>query len=254
MLAALVVCAHAGKSAAQQIDAAATVLRMWPGLGGGPQASAVPSPLATPPPPAPAAASPDDGGAPMPLHFADLAIEGGGEDRQRSINCLAAAIHYEAANQSLAGRQAVAEVVLNRVRRPGYPKTVCGVVFQGWRRATGCQFTFTCDGSLRRRPSAASWRKALAVAEQVLAGAAPRSVGGATNYHADYVRPYWSPSLVRIAQIGAHIFYRPHGPDGPAPGLNLALARTVPTLDVSPVRSHPQFLPWGLMTLPSSGD
>jgi spore germination cell wall hydrolase CwlJ-like protein len=75
-------------------------------------------------------------------------------DRARSIECLTAAIYYEAATEPLDGQRAVAQVVLNRVRHPAYPSTVCGVVFEGARRITGCQFTFTCDGSLRRPPMA----------------------------------------------------------------------------------------------------
>ena len=91
-------------------------------------------------------------------------------DRLRAVECLTAAVYYEAAVESTAGQQAVAQVVLNRVRHPAYPRTVCGVVFQGQERATGCQFTFTCDGALRRTPSAAGWARARRVAEEALAG------------------------------------------------------------------------------------
>jgi len=75
-------------------------------------------------------------------------------DRLRALECLTAAVYYEAAVESTDGQRAVAQVVLNRARHPAYPRTVCGVVFQGQERATGCQFTFTCDGALRRTPSA----------------------------------------------------------------------------------------------------
>ena len=129
-------------------------------------------------------------------------------DETRAMECMTAAIYYEAAWESLEGQRAVAQVVLNRLRHPAYPKTVCGVVFQGSERRTGCQFTFTCDGSLARAPQPAAWSRARRVAEAALNGHVAKTVGNATHYHADYVAPYWSPNLVKVAQVGAHIFYR----------------------------------------------
>ncbi|MDZ7587989.1 MAG: cell wall hydrolase [Parasphingorhabdus sp.] len=86
------------------------------------------------------------------------------------LQCLTQAVYYEAASEPDAGQRAVAQVVLNRVRHPAYPRTVCGVVYQGSERRTGCQFTFTCDGSLRRTPSAFFWERARRVAADALAG------------------------------------------------------------------------------------
>jgi spore germination cell wall hydrolase CwlJ-like protein len=129
-------------------------------------------------------------------------------DRDRAVECLTEAVYYEAAREPLKGQQAVAQVVLNRVRHPAYPKTVCGVVYQGSARATGCQFTFTCDGALRWRPEPVLWRRAEAVARQALGGFVDRDVGSATHYHAAYVAPDWAPSLVKMTQVGQHIFYR----------------------------------------------
>lgn len=106
------------------------------------------------------------------------------------------------------GQRAVAQVVLNRVRHPAYPHSVCGVVFQGSERATGCQFTFTCDGSLARPRNAVGWNRALGVAAAALAGYVERSVGTATHYHTVWVFPYWQSSLTKITTVGAHIFYR----------------------------------------------
>ncbi|MCR5877061.1 cell wall hydrolase [Phenylobacterium sp. J367] len=111
-------------------------------------------------------------------------------------------------------REAVAQVVLNRVRHPAYPKSVCAVVYQGAARATGCQFTFTCDGSLRWKPEPALWSRARKVAEAALAGHVAKQVGSATHYHADYVAPYWAPTLVKMTKVGQHIFYRWTGPWG----------------------------------------
>jgi hypothetical protein len=94
------------------------------------------------------------------------------------------------------------------MRHPGYPASVCGVVYQGADRTTGCQFTFTCDGSLLRTPVAALWTRSQKIAEEALAGRVFAPVGHATHYHADYVLPYWADSLDKTVQIGRHIFYR----------------------------------------------
>ena len=147
---------------------------------------------------------PFDGKPEMPAAFR---FSAGVEDRTRAADCLAAAAFYEA-GADREGQQAVAQVVLNRVRHPAYPKTVCEVVFEGAERKTGCQFTFTCDGALRRRPSEAQWLAARKVAEEALDGGIDKAVGTATHYHAEYVVPYWSPNLQKIARVGPHIFYR----------------------------------------------
>lgn len=141
-------------------------------------------------------------------------LAAGPEDASRALTCLTQAVYYEAAREPEAGQAAVAQVVLNRLRHPGYPKTICGVVYQGSARATGCQFTFTCDGSLARRPDPVLWASAEQVARRALGGYVVPEVGAATHYHADYVAPYWAPTLVKLAQIGAHIFYRWTGPSG----------------------------------------
>ena len=142
---------------------------------------------------------------------------GSAADQARSLECLTAAIYYEAATEPTDGQRAVAQVVLNRVRHPAYPSTVCGVVFEGARRITGCQFSFTCDGSLRRAPMASFWERARRVAEAALNGYVYAPVGWSTHYHANYVVPYWSSSLVKAANVGAHIFYRWRGGWGRAP-------------------------------------
>ncbi len=130
------------------------------------------------------------------------------EDNARALDCLTMAVYYEAGSQSDDGEAAVAQVVLNRVRHPLFPKTVCGVVFQGSTLSTGCQFTFTCDGSLSRRPSTDGWKRAQRIAQRALDGYVMKSVGEATHYHTIWVVPYWQPSVVKLTEIGAHIFYR----------------------------------------------
>lgn len=128
-------------------------------------------------------------------------------DQRRALLCLTQAIYYEAGFEPGEGRRAVAQVVLNRMRHPAFPKSVCGVVYQG-ARAPVCQFSFVCDGSLYRPPALGAWKAAEKIAAAALDGFVERSVGAATHYHADYVAPYWAPRLAKIAQIGAHIFYR----------------------------------------------
>ncbi|WP_306003121.1 cell wall hydrolase [Brevundimonas sp. C43] len=135
-------------------------------------------------------------------------FKGSAEDRRRALRCLTQAVYYEAALEPDNGQAGVAQVVLNRVRDPNYANTVCGVVFEGAERVTGCQFSFTCDGSLGQAPVGWAWERARKVAERALNGAVAQDVGTATHYHADYVHPWWAPTVAKVTQIGAHIFYR----------------------------------------------
>jgi len=132
-------------------------------------------------------------------------------DRARALQCLTAAIYYEAANEPEAGQRAVAQVILNRVRHPAFPSTVCGVVYQGSERVTGCQFSYACDGSMARMPSRAGWARAMRVAGDMLSGQVQANVGMATHYHTYAVTPSWNRSLVMTAAIGAHFFHRWQG-------------------------------------------
>ena len=134
-------------------------------------------------------------------------FQGAPSDRERAIDCLAAAQYYEAGNDP-AGQRAVAQVVLNRLRHPAFPKSVCAVVFQGAERITGCQFTFTCDGALARTPSPAAWADARRLAAHMLSGEVEPRVGHATHYHTDWVVPYWSASLEKITEVHSHLFFR----------------------------------------------
>jgi spore germination cell wall hydrolase CwlJ-like protein len=132
-------------------------------------------------------------------------------DRGRALECLTAAIYYEAATEPDAGQQAVAQVILNRVRHPAFPATVCGVVYQGSERTTGCQFSYACDGSMARAPSPIYWTRAMRVAALALNGRVYGPVGLATHYHTFAVTPSWNRSLVMTAAIGAHFFHRWQG-------------------------------------------
>ena len=140
--------------------------------------------------------------AALPFRF-----KGSAADFNNARDCLALAAMAEA-GQSDIGQRAVIQVILNRVRHPAFAGTVCGVVFEGSQRSTGCQFTFTCDGSLSRRYSDANWAAARSRAEQALRGFVFAAVGTATHYHTDWVYPSWSPKLDKIAQVETHLFFR----------------------------------------------
>ena len=135
--------------------------------------------------------------------------------REQAVECLATAAIYEAGDDPR-GQRAVMQVVLNRVRRAGYPKTVCGVVYQGAVPGGVCQFSFACDSSLARRPETAGWETARARAKHALSGAVFGVVGTATHYHTDWVVPWWSASLDKIAKVSTQIFYRPRSSRAPA--------------------------------------
>lgn len=136
-----------------------------------------------------------------------FAIRGDDLDHRRALLCLTQAVYYEAGFEPLEGRRAVAQVVLNRMRHPAFPKSVCGVVYQG-SSSPVCQFSFVCDGSLYHAPAPGAWREAQDVAAAALLGYVETAVGSATHYHANYVAPRWAPMLTKITQLGAHIFYR----------------------------------------------
>jgi spore germination cell wall hydrolase CwlJ-like protein len=153
-----------------------------------------------------------------------FAFRGNAATRAQALSCLASAVYYEAGSQDEDGQRAVAQVVLNRVRHPAFPSSVCAVVYEGSTRPTGCQFTFTCDGSLERRPDAEGWKRAYTVAEQAMNGAVFAPVGWATHYHADYVVPYWASTLTKNAVVGAHIFYHWSGAWGHPAAFNESYA------------------------------
>jgi len=170
-----------------------------------------------------------------------------GPERARAVQCLTEAVYYEAALEPLAGQQAVAQTVLNRLRHPAFPKSVCGVVYQGAAQP-GCQYSFACDGSRARPPIQPYWDRARAVAEAALTGFVDKAVGAATHYHADYVYPRWGPEMVKIVQEGSQIFYRYPGPFG-APRI-LTGRYAGRELEVSTAGPSPQAIAPPSMTLP----
>ena len=163
--------------------------------------------------------------AARPFRFA-----GGAEDRARATDCMAAGVLYEAGDDT-EGERAVAQVVLNRLRHPAFPKTVCGVIFEGQERSTGCQFSFACDHALTRwTPTADAWRRAREVATMALGGAVYRPVGYATHYHTDWVVPYWQASLDKVVAVHSHLFFRWTGWWGTPPAFNRQVSSSEPVI------------------------
>ncbi len=132
----------------------------------------------------------------------------GALESSRELDCLTQAVYFEARGEGSAGQAAVAQVVLNRVRNPAFPKTICGVVFQGAAHRSGCQFSFACDGSMRRGRELIAWDRAQHIAARALSGSVMAAVGNATHFHTINVQPVWGPNLLRVAQVGLHVFYR----------------------------------------------
>ena len=129
--------------------------------------------------------------------------------RLRERMCLAKAIYFEARSESLEGQLAVAKVILNRVRDPRFPNTICGVVYQGAERRNACQFSFACDGKPDYPTERRHWAQARRLAAKVLRGRIRMpGLEGVAFYHADYVRPTWASVMRPVVKIGRHIFYR----------------------------------------------
>ncbi|WP_374134720.1 cell wall hydrolase [Sphingomonas sp.] len=254
--AAMVVMAVAAQRDARDRPAAPTLPKLASVTA--PVATPVPDPLAPASQPAPASGT--TGTAPLPalpipasyqpIPTLDGTIQpsppfsmraAGSSDYGRALNCLTTAIYYESASEPDAGQRAVAQVILNRVRHPAFPATVCGVVYQGSERA-GCQFSFACDGAMARIPSRNGWARALHNAALMLGGTVEAQVGTATHYHTYAVTPAWNRQLVMTAAIGAHFFHRwkgfwgtpaslsqPYRGGEPLPGPHARLAPLAPT-------------------------
>jgi spore germination cell wall hydrolase CwlJ-like protein len=138
------------------------------------------------------------------------ADQAGSNENQREAACLATAVYFEARGEGTLGQLAVAQVILNRVKAPGFPKTVCGVIYQNAGEYHRCQFSFACDGTADRIGDRAAWGRSLEVARRVLAspdGVVVPDIGNATHYHATYASPVWAGRMKRVDVIGGHVFY-----------------------------------------------
>jgi hypothetical protein len=124
--------------------------------------------------------------------------------------CLAEAMYYEARGEGVDGEKAIAEVVFHRMRSPGFPRSICGVVYQGAVLGHGCQFSFACSGEMEQPKSVGAWARARRLAGRILTGLVQLGdeTEDAISFHAVHVQPGWSDSLVRTIQIGNHVFYR----------------------------------------------
>jgi spore germination cell wall hydrolase CwlJ-like protein len=122
--------------------------------------------------------------------------------------CLSEAIYYEARSESLIGQKAVAEVILNRRRSKHFPDTICEVVFQGSDRKTGCQFSFTCDGSISGEIEEKNWKRSQNVAKLIMMGGVRPFTENSTHYHTVDISPPWVNDLRPTRKIGSHMFYR----------------------------------------------
>jgi spore germination cell wall hydrolase CwlJ-like protein len=129
--------------------------------------------------------------------------------RQAEENCLARAVYFEARSETEMGQMAVAKVIINRTKDANYPKTICGVVYQGSQRRNSCQFSFACDGQPDDVKSPTAWAQSKRIAQMAIGGELKmgKAMSQATNYHADYVKPKWARSMRKLVKIGAHIFY-----------------------------------------------
>ena len=166
--------------------------------------------------------------AAQPFHMA------GALDQARELECLSQAVYYEARGEGPRGQQAVAQVVLNRVRHPAFPKSVCGVVFQRASARGGCQFSFACDGSMRRGREGGAWTRAEKIAARALSGAVMGEVGSATHFHTTAVAPNWGPRMMRVAQVGLHVFYKFNGRARPATYMERPQVTLAKATDVAP--------------------
>ncbi len=130
---------------------------------------------------------------------------------RNDADCLTQAVYYEARGEGVDGMRAVAQVILNRVRHPAYPKTICNVVYQGAYLRTSCQFSFVCNGAMGRPLEGWAWRRAKDIANAALSGYVMPAIGTATNFHTTGVHPVWANTMERVTQVGNHVFYQFHG-------------------------------------------
>jgi spore germination cell wall hydrolase CwlJ-like protein len=140
----------------------------------------------------------------------------------RELDCLSTAVYYEARGEPVDGQAAVAQVVLNRARHPAWPKSVCGVVFQAGAPGV-CQFSFVCNGAMRRAREPDAWARAKAIAARALGGYVMRQVADDTFFHAAPAGPSGDRGEGRF-HIGRQVFYRPVSSDWSRPPRRRAFA------------------------------
>jgi spore germination cell wall hydrolase CwlJ-like protein len=152
----------------------------------------------------------------------------------RELDCLAKGVYFEARGEGTAGMEAVAQVIVNRARHPSFPKSICGVIYEGAGKGRGCQFSFACDGSMRKGVSGPLWARAQQIAARTLDGEVRSPVGTATFFHATRIAPNWK-GLVRVTTVGRHVFYKHPGARGSASML-MARGQVFQTASAAPER------------------
>ena len=138
----------------------------------------------------------------------------------QELECMSKNIYFESALESTAGKLAVAQVTLNRVKSSHFPNTVCTVVKQGKHSQSGfpirnrCQFSWYCDGISDVTKNVRAWKDTQKIANlAIISYGSMKSQGldyteGARYYHAYEIEPHWSRSYPKVGRIGQHIFYR----------------------------------------------
>jgi cell wall hydrolase len=176
-----------------------------------PQITIVPPPAPVLEAPRPVVEIPPPPPPPTPSDLLGLSGKEHAKERAKAEKCLANAVYFESRGELMRGQVAVAQVVLNRVFSPYYPKDVCGVVYQNAHMHLACQFTFACDGRSKAITERGAWSRAMRVAKQALDGKVwIAAVAKSTHYHAYWVNPSWVAEMKKMYRYGVHTFYRPH--------------------------------------------
>ena len=176
-----------------------------------PQITIVPPPAPVLEAPRPVVEIPPPPPPPTPSDLLGLSGKEHAKERAKAEKCLANAVYFESRGELMRGQVAVAQVVLNRVFSPYYPKDVCGVVYQNAHMHLACQFTFACDGRSKAITERGAWSRAVRVAKQALDGKVwIAAVAKSTHYHAYWVNPSWVAEMKKMYRYGVHTFYRPH--------------------------------------------
>src|ERR1700754_4652049 len=146
-----------------------------------------------------------------------VAVAGGARPATDSVmsqllaehKCLSEVLYYEARGEGAGGQKAIAEVVFHRMNHGDYGHSICAVVYEGANHS-GCQFSFTCNGDMKRAKQPGAWREAEALAAKIMTGQLnlKNATGGAVNFHAASVSPDWADTMDKTTQIGNHVFYR----------------------------------------------
>lgn len=139
--------------------------------------------------------------------------------KDTEVMCLAKNIYYEAGAEPLEGKMAVAQVTMNRVEHPSFPKTVCGVVKQNAIRKSNsewdddkriCQFSWVCQGRRIIKKESDNWQESLEIAKSFLTEnkSYDKFEDDVLFFHEKHLPFNWKQKYTKVAVIGNHIFYR----------------------------------------------